>query len=343
MTSHPRRHRSGDPAAAVAGRNLGAAEVGRALNMTQPATWRRIKRLQDEGVIAGQRVVLDNAAVGFGVTVFLGIRLATKGRTSLEEFERAVTAIPEVQLVQHVLGQLDYRLRIVARDIADFERILRRRIMTLPGLGQVEANVLLSEERAGLRPAWLIQFSCIRNVIRPYINPQASRREVMMYHAIVCRRIRQLFDAINRGEVQPVLDGFSADAEHIFIGDHALSGPAGHARLDPGLVWAVAGLAAGSALHAAPDRRGGRAVVHHRHRRVDRDEYRHRWRQDAGKRRPCRPSAVGQGDAAGDPDRYCGADRDAAAHGGKQQRPVAGPTDRGPAGLARLSGQNSDS
>ena len=126
---------------------LGAAEVGRALGMTQPATWRRIKRLQEAGVIAGQRVVLDNAALGSGVTVFLGIRLATKGRTSLEEFERAVTAIPEVQLVQHVLGQFDYRLRIVARDIADFERILRRRIMTLPGLGQVEANVMLSEER----------------------------------------------------------------------------------------------------------------------------------------------------------------------------------------------------
>ena len=105
------------------------------------------RRLQEEGILAGSRVELDNAALGFGVTVFLGIRLATKGRTSLEEFERAVTAIPEVQLVQHVLGQFDYRLRIVARDIADFERILRRRIMTLPGLGQVEANVMLSEER----------------------------------------------------------------------------------------------------------------------------------------------------------------------------------------------------
>lgn len=50
-------------------------------------------------------------------------------------------------MVQHVLGQFDYRLRITARDIADFERILRRRIMTLPGVGQVEANVMLSEER----------------------------------------------------------------------------------------------------------------------------------------------------------------------------------------------------
>lgn len=131
----------------VADANLPAAEIGRAVGLTQPATWRRVRRLREAGVIAGRRVRLDRAALGFGVTVFLGIRLAAKGRTSLEEFERAVTAIPEVQVVQHVLGQFDYRLRITARDIADFERILRRRIMTLPGVGQVEANVMLSEER----------------------------------------------------------------------------------------------------------------------------------------------------------------------------------------------------
>ncbi|MCZ4352150.1 Lrp/AsnC family transcriptional regulator [Roseovarius aestuarii] len=124
-----------------------ASALGRALGLSQPATWRRIKRLRDAGVIAGQRLDLDREALGFGVVVFLGIKLATKGRVSLEDFERAVSAIPEVQTVEHILGVYDYRLRIVARDIADFERVLRRRIMTLPGVGDVEANVLLSEER----------------------------------------------------------------------------------------------------------------------------------------------------------------------------------------------------
>lgn len=126
---------------------LSAGALGRRLGLSQPACWRRIRRLEQDGVIAGRRLVLDHAAIGFGVTVFLGIKLATKGRVGLEDFERAVTAIPEVQVVQHVLGLFDYRLKVVARDIADFERVLRRRIMTLPGLGQVEANVLLSEER----------------------------------------------------------------------------------------------------------------------------------------------------------------------------------------------------
>ena len=123
--------------------------LGKSLGLSQPATWRRIKRLEDAGVITGRRLDLNLEALGFGVTVFLGVKLATKGRVSLDDFERAVSAIPEVQTVEHVLGLYDFRLRVVARDLADFERVLRRRVMTLPGVGDVEANVLLSEE---LRP-----------------------------------------------------------------------------------------------------------------------------------------------------------------------------------------------
>lgn len=124
-----------------------AGTLGKRFGLSQPATWRRIKRLEDAKIIVGKRLVLNREALGFGVTVFLGVKLATKGRVSLEDFERAVTAIPEVQAVHHVLGLYDYRLRVVARDLADFERVLRRRVMTLPGIGNVEANVLLSEER----------------------------------------------------------------------------------------------------------------------------------------------------------------------------------------------------
>ncbi|WP_101065364.1 Lrp/AsnC family transcriptional regulator [Roseovarius salinarum] len=124
-----------------------ASALGRQLGLSQPAAWRRVRRLRDLGVIKGRRLDLNREALGFGVTVFLGVKLATKGRMSIEDFERAVAAIPEVQTVEHILGLFDYRLRVVARDIADFERVLRRRIMMLPGVGEVEANVLLSEER----------------------------------------------------------------------------------------------------------------------------------------------------------------------------------------------------
>ena len=124
-----------------------AGALGRRFGLSQPAAWRRIRRLEEGGAIAGRRVRLDADALGFGVTVFLGVKLARKGQISVADFERAVSAIPEVQSVKHVLGLYDYRLRVVARDIPDFERVLRRRIMTLPGAGSVEANVMLSEER----------------------------------------------------------------------------------------------------------------------------------------------------------------------------------------------------
>ncbi|OAN79842.1 AsnC family transcriptional regulator [Sulfitobacter sp. EhC04] len=124
-----------------------ASALGKRFGLSQPATWRRIRRLEEAGIIRERHLRLNAEALGFGVTVFLGIKLAIKGRVSLEDFERAVVAIPEVQTVEHVLGMYDYRLRVVARDLPDFERVLRRRIMTLPGAGEVEANVLLSEER----------------------------------------------------------------------------------------------------------------------------------------------------------------------------------------------------
>jgi Lrp/AsnC family leucine-responsive transcriptional regulator len=134
------RHLAGDA-------DQSATALAQLMGMSQPAVWRRLRRLEQNGVLKGQRLVLDREKLGFGVTVFLGIKLSGKGGMLLEDFERAVTAIPEVQTVEHVLGMYDYRLRVVARDIADFERILRRRIMALPGAGDVEANVLLSEER----------------------------------------------------------------------------------------------------------------------------------------------------------------------------------------------------
>ncbi len=124
-----------------------AGQLGRMVGLSQPAAWRRVQRLYLSGAIRGRRLDLDAEKLGFGVTVFLGVKLATKGRVSLDDFERILGAIPEVQRVEHVLGLYDYRLRVVARDLADFERVLRRRIMALPGVGSVEANVMLSEER----------------------------------------------------------------------------------------------------------------------------------------------------------------------------------------------------
>ncbi len=127
--------------------DIPTVEIGRRASISQSLAWRRIQRLKECGVLGKRRLIFENEALGFTVTVFLGIRLSAKGSASLAEFERAIVAIPEVQVVQQVLGIYDYRVRIVARNLSDFERVLRRRIMALPGVSEFEANVLLSEER----------------------------------------------------------------------------------------------------------------------------------------------------------------------------------------------------
>lgn len=132
--------------------SLSAKEAGVRAGLSQPVAWRRIRRMEEAGVIRRRRVALNREKLGYGVTVFLGVKLAARGRSRVEEFERAAMAIPELQLIQHVLGVYDYRFRIAARDLEDFERILRRRIMTLPGIGEVELNVLLSEEKSAHPP-----------------------------------------------------------------------------------------------------------------------------------------------------------------------------------------------
>lgn len=125
---------------------LSARAVGDLVGLSQPAAWRRMDRLEKAGVFR-RRAIIDPQKSGFTVAVFLGIKLAMRGRVALEDFERAVAAIPEVALVQHVLGLYDYRVKIIARDLDDFDRILRRRIMTLPGVGDVESNVILGTEK----------------------------------------------------------------------------------------------------------------------------------------------------------------------------------------------------
>ena len=67
-----------------------ASDLGRLVGLSQSAAWRRIKRLEEAKIIIGKRIVLDAVKLGFSVTVFLGVKLAAKGRVSLEDFERAV-------------------------------------------------------------------------------------------------------------------------------------------------------------------------------------------------------------------------------------------------------------
>ena len=116
--------------------DLSAAEIAEKVELSQSPCWRRIHRMQEEGLIERKVALLNPKKLGLGITVFVDIKLSAHGRSNLEEFEQAVVGYPQVLECHTMAGGSDYLLKVVARDIADYERFLREKIYRLPGLRQ---------------------------------------------------------------------------------------------------------------------------------------------------------------------------------------------------------------
>ena len=103
-------------------------QIAGVVGLTQNPCWRRIKRLEAEGVIRGRVALVDAARLGLGLTVFVSIRTSQHSDDWLERFASGVRAIPEVVELYRMSGEIDYLLKIVARDVADYDRIYKRLI-----------------------------------------------------------------------------------------------------------------------------------------------------------------------------------------------------------------------
>lgn len=101
-----------------------ADEVG----LSQNACWRRMTRLREIGIIKGQTIRLDLAALGLGLTVFVMVRTRDHSPDWLKRFRRTVLGIENVIDCFRIAGEYDYMLKIVARDMNDFDRIYQRLI-----------------------------------------------------------------------------------------------------------------------------------------------------------------------------------------------------------------------
>lgn len=110
--------------------SLSISEIADAIHLSQNACWRRIKRLEDEGVIQKRVALLDAAKLGAGVTVFVSVRAAEHTEKWLENFTAAVRRIPEVTEFYRMAGEVDYLLKLQVADIAAYDRVYKRLIRT---------------------------------------------------------------------------------------------------------------------------------------------------------------------------------------------------------------------
>ena len=128
--------------------SLSAAEVGARVGLSQSPCWRRINRLEQSGLIAGRFAHLDRHKLGLDVLVFAMIKLTAHGRRSLPEFAEAIQSYPEVLECFTLLGDMDFLVRIVTRDIQSYERFFFDTLSQLPGVQEVHSNIAMSEMKS---------------------------------------------------------------------------------------------------------------------------------------------------------------------------------------------------
>lgn len=129
---------------------LSNVELARRVGLTPPPCLRRVKRLEDAGVIAGYRAVIDPAATGRGLEVLLDIEIQAQDLKTVQEFETTVAAYDEVIEFRRMFGRPDYLMRVAVADHAAYEAFMSGKLIGLPGLLRVESHLTMKLIKSNL-------------------------------------------------------------------------------------------------------------------------------------------------------------------------------------------------
>jgi Lrp/AsnC family leucine-responsive transcriptional regulator len=124
-------------------------ELAERAHLSESACLRRVRTLEESGVIDGYTAHVNQAKVGLPGNVFVSITLNRQEQADLAAFEAAVTRVPEVMECYLMTGQQDYLLRVVVSDPADFERLHSQHLTRLPGVARVQSSFALRTVRKG--------------------------------------------------------------------------------------------------------------------------------------------------------------------------------------------------
>ena len=120
------------------------AEVASAVGLSSSPCWRRIQRLEESGIVESRVALLDRKALGFGVLVFAHVKLEAHGGDRIGGFRDAIARLPEVQECFVLMGQVDFLIRVVTRDIESYERLFFEELSRLPGVREINSMIAVS-------------------------------------------------------------------------------------------------------------------------------------------------------------------------------------------------------
>jgi len=113
------------------------------VGLSAAACWRRVKALEERGVIEGYTALINPKTAGFGLCVLLMVQLTRHNNEVAEQFERAVRDWPEVRQSYALSGSADYFLRVIVADMESYDRFLKEKFFNLNGVSHVTSNFTL--------------------------------------------------------------------------------------------------------------------------------------------------------------------------------------------------------
>lgn len=122
---------------------MAVTELARRIGLTKTPTQARVKRLEEAGVIAGYRAILNPIRMGLAHVAFVEVKLSDTREAALQAFNRAARGLPEVEECHMMASSFDYLLKVRTSDIADYRRVLGERISALPHVASTSTFVAM--------------------------------------------------------------------------------------------------------------------------------------------------------------------------------------------------------
>ena len=123
--------------------DLTAVALAEKVGLSHTPCWRRLKKLQENGVIAGRALLLNAEALGLTIDVMAEVQVAQHDETTLEALEQAVRDLPQIVECFSLSGGQDYLMRVVAADTAAYEQFLKKVLLHLPGVAHIRSSIIL--------------------------------------------------------------------------------------------------------------------------------------------------------------------------------------------------------
>lgn len=127
------------------------AKLADHLSMSETPCWRRLKRLEESGIIEGYQANLSRRKLGLGVMAFVQLSCSEHDQASTAEFERIISTTPNILACHNTTGEDDFLLIVVARDLDDYSAFVDGTLRRLPGVTSIRSNLSLKEMKSSNR------------------------------------------------------------------------------------------------------------------------------------------------------------------------------------------------